>query len=613
MDWGLAKLVGRPEAPGVDQPSPVHLKPDELDRTVAGTVKGTPQYMSPEQAAGDVEHQDERTDIYALGAVLYESLTYQPPYVGADASAVVEMVKLDTPVPPRQRAPEREIPEELEDICLRAMAREPWRRFASARELADEIERYLEGSRERDRRRHEARRRVTAAKDTALRYTALTRSASELARDAQAAARRLKGWEPLDHKETIWELEDRASAAAEAAADAYGEAVHLYTEALAWDASDHEAREGLAALYYAKFVEAEARRDVTEARTYRALLEQYQDEKYATLLRGDGGLRLVTDPPGVTCQVFTFQESGRRLIAMPSGTIGPTPVSIAPLAMGSYLLVPSGPGIAPTRVPFAVQRCATAKVSVRLRAVGEIPDGYCLISAGPFVAGGDPLAYGSEPRRVIELPDFALARFPVTCAEYLVFINALEREEAQRRVPRSEPRGGWYWEPGADGRYQLPVKDREGVAWDARWPVWGVSYDDAEAYCAWAADTTRLHVRLPTDLEWEKAARGADGRPFPWGNAFDPTFTKMWSSRPGKKGIEPVGTFPTDESVYGVRDLAGGIQEWVDAYTDKEANIRVRMGGSWRVSAHSCRAACRYGWPPEAVYPDLGFRLAVSL
>ena len=284
--------------------------------------------------------------------------------------------------------------------------------------------------------------------------------------------------------------------------------------------------------------------------------------------------------------------------------------------MGSYLLVPAGPGIAPGPVPFMVERCATARVSIRLRAAAEIPDGFCLISAGPFVSGGDPLAFGAALRRVVELPDFALARYPVTCAEYLSFVNALaavDPEGAQRRVPRSEPRGGWYWEPGASGRYALPLSDRGGVAWDPRWPVTGVSFDDAVAYADWVAEVTRLQVRLPTDLEWEKAARGADGRSFPWGNAFDPTFCKMWSSRPGKKGIEPIGTFPTDESVYGVRDLAGGVQDWVDAYTDREANIRVRMGGSWRVSAHACRAACRYGWPPEAVYPDLGFRLALSL
>ena len=615
MDWGLAKLVGRPEPTGAD-PKAVSVRLDDLDQTHAGTVKGTPQYMSPEQASGDVEHQDERTDIYALGAVLYETLTFHPPYVGGDASEVVQRVKEETPTPPRDKAPEREIPGEVEDICMRAMAREPWRRFASARELADEIERYLEGSREKERRRHEARRRVTAAQDTALRYAALTQSATDLAREAESSARRLKGWEPLEHKEAIWELEDRASAAAEAAADAYGEAVHLYTEALAWDAGDRDAREGLAALYYAKFLEAEDRRDSRESRTYRALLEQYQDERYATLLRGDGGLRIVTDPPAVTCQVFTHQESGRRLMAMPSGTIGPTPVSIQQLAMGSYLLVASAEGFAEVRVPFIVERCATARVSIRMRGPTEIPEGYCRVPAGPFVSGGDPLAFGSPPRATVELPDFAIARFPVTCAEYLEFVNALaehDPEEAQRRVPRSEPRGGWYWSPGPDGTFALPMSDREGVAWDPRWPATGITFHDALAYAEWAAATTRLPLRLPTDLEWEKAARGVDGRIFPWGNAFDPTFCKMWSSRPGKKGIEPIGTFPTDESVYGVRDLAGGAQEWVDAFTDREANIRVRMGGSWRVSANACRCACRYGWPPDVVYPDIGVRLALSL
>jgi len=77
-------------------------------------------------------------------------------------------------------------------------------------------------------------------------------------------------------------------------------------------------------------------------------------------------------------------------------------------------------------------------------------------------------------------------------------------------------------------------------------------------------------------------------------------------------GDGPMSEF-LDRHGDGVRDLAGGAQDWVDAFTDREANIRVRMGGSWRVSAHACRCACRYGWPPDVVYPDLGFRLAMSL
>ena len=120
-----------------------------------------------------------------------------------------------------------------------------------------------------------------------------------------------------------------------------------------------------------------------------------------------------------------------------------------------------------------------------------------------------PLAFGSPPRQVIDLPDFAIARFGVTCAQYLAFIQALalrDPAEAQSRVPRSEPRGGWYWEPDREGRFSLPTRDREGVAWDPRWPVTGVGYDDALAYCAWYGELTHLPIRYDAYVQGSGAS-----------------------------------------------------------------------------------------------------------
>jgi len=131
------------------------------------------------------------------------------------------------------------------------------------------------------------------------------------------------------------------------------------------------------------------------------------------------------------------------------------------------------------------------------------------------------------------------------------------------------------WEPDpciieGEARKIFPIED--GCLW--RVPVMLVTWFDARAYCAWRTrqrgSASAAPLRLPTEAEWEKAARGVDGRFYPWGDRFDPTFCLMRESRPFMIQPEPVGTFPVDESPYGVRDMAGGMREWVgDIFGDK--------------------------------------------
>jgi serine/threonine-protein kinase len=138
----------------------------------------------------------------------------------------------------------------------------------------------------------------------------------------------------------------------------------------------------------------------------------------------------------------------------------------------------------------------------------------------------------------------------------------------------------------------------------------GVSFFDAEMYAAWLAKKEGRPYRLPTEHEWEKAARGADGRFFPWGNGFDPSFCKMALSRPGRPQPEPVGSFPVDESVYGMRDAAGAIREWCDSFFDPGRETRTLRGGAWYFNPHYCRLAFRHGYLPHIVFTNFGFRLA---
>ncbi len=152
MDWGLARLIGQPDAvaardgDGADPSSLVApAGADRPLRTLAGAVLGTPSYMSPEQARGEIGRIDRRSDIYSLGAILYELLTLQPPFSGETLIEVVQQVAFGALVPPSARGCEREIPHELEVVVLKAMSRRVRDRYEQVEQLRSEIAAYLEG------------------------------------------------------------------------------------------------------------------------------------------------------------------------------------------------------------------------------------------------------------------------------------------------------------------------------------------------------------------------------------------------------------------------------------------------------------------------------------
>jgi len=144
MDWGLAKVLGQQEAQtdaehGVDHPL------DRTELTLQGAVMGTPNYMPPEQAAGKIDQLDKRSDIYSLGAILYEILTLALPHIGESLAELLDQVTQGRLVPPTERAPWRKIPWELEAVVLRAMAREQADRYPTVEAMHADIKAYLEG------------------------------------------------------------------------------------------------------------------------------------------------------------------------------------------------------------------------------------------------------------------------------------------------------------------------------------------------------------------------------------------------------------------------------------------------------------------------------------
>jgi serine/threonine-protein kinase len=164
LDWGIAKISGQEDTAASSTSMPaISADVVDTDQTAAGAVLGTPGYMAPEQLRGEVEHVDERSDVYSLGAILFEVLTLLPLHERSSTQSLVESTLGGADAHAAQRAPLREVPPELEDICLKATATEAAERYQSVRDLQGDISRYLDGDRDLARRRELAEQHAAAA------------------------------------------------------------------------------------------------------------------------------------------------------------------------------------------------------------------------------------------------------------------------------------------------------------------------------------------------------------------------------------------------------------------------------------------------------------------
>ncbi len=642
-DWGIAKLLAHEleSEPGtaVSEPS---FDPD--DHTAIGSVLGTLGYMAPEQTRGEWEEVDRRADLFALGVILYESLCGRHPFRSASGSSREEVqraVQHEEPPLPRTLAPG--CPLVLEGLCCALLAKKKEDRPDSAESVATEIEAFLEGAKEKERRRREAAALAGRARAPLERHERLGEERRKLIEEANAKRNAMRSWEPVEAKRAAWQLEDRAAQLETARARVLAEAMELYQQALAHDPVSPEARAGLADLYWSQAREAETMRDEPRRIYYESMVRDHDGGRYAALLSADAHVSLTSDPPGAEVLAYRYVEVDRTLRPVEERHLGVTPVREARFAPGTYLLVLRHPGARDVRYPLMARRGDHQQGHVNLYSDAEIGADFIYVPGGASYLGGDEEARGQPLQRTqVQVEDFAIARFPVTFGEYLAFLNQLQASDpaaCRRRLP-----------VGKDGR--MPVKQDEGGQWVLDYedlveglgrkfcpPELGnciammpLSWYDARAYAAWRGARDGLSLRLPSEAEFEKAARGVDERIYPWGNRFDATFAKMRESRPGFSQAEAVGAFPLDESPYGVRDLGGGMAAWVadvhgelcadaaDAASEPPegsplelAGERVHRGGSWLVSAEGCRSATRVRYFGSFRPSECGMRLARSL
>ena len=606
IDWGLAKILDNDSGSLPDDDN----VPYSGSSTASGTITGTPQYMSPEATEGKPDLLTPRSDVYGLGAVLYEILTWQPAYPDLGFVPTVMRVRQNLFEPPGQRAPHQNISPALEELCLQAMHRDPTQR-PLAKELADELGRVLEGAKERERRTAEAKARVRAGRQAMDRWKTMKVELQTAETEAKRLAKEVPPWAPAPDKAPIWALEDRVSELKIEAVSAFEEAEADFLRALGEVPDDREARSALASLYFARFGEAERARDSEGQRYYRRLVARYDDGVWQRVLEGNGSLEITSAPDAVAVSLAPYETRLRVMRPAETKLLGPTPVARFEIPIGSYLLTFHRPGERDVLRPVLIGRTEAVTVHVELPPAAQVGDDYILVPNGPAILGGDPVAHGAFERKVVDVPTFAIARFPVTCDEYLAFLNdlaATDVDQAKRHVPRARAQEGYYWSFDAHvRRFRYPDRTPGGQEWTGLLPVNGVSFDDALAYAAWCRARTGAQVRLPTEREWEKAARGVDGRFFPWGDQFDPTFCKMKESRRATyPEPEPVGAFMTDASPYGVRDMAGSIRELCVSEPGDEPVVR---GGCWSDTGLFCRVAFRHVTQRSFVNTGLGFRL----
>jgi len=249
----------------------------------------------------------------------------------------------------------------------------------------------------------------------------------------------------------------------------------------------------------------------------------------------------------------------------------------------------------PSPTPLPMREIKPPQPEARPAEGGKAPSDMVFIPSGEAIVGsseeeinrmaqrqGVDLAelMDEKPKRQVFVKGFFIDKYEVTQAQYKKFVDATGHK------PPLNWEGNTY--PAGKGEH----------------PVVFVSWEDAKAYCEWAGK------RLPTGEEWEKAARGSEGRVYPWGNEYGGEKVNLVNA--GRGDTAPVGEYKGDLSPYEVHDMGGNVSEWTSSWYDSDKNSYILKGGSWYNEIYTARGAQRTAGLPEYRLNIVGFRCAKS-
>lgn len=340
--------------------------------------------------------------------------------------------------------------------------------------------------------------------------------------------------------------------------------------------------------------------------------------------------------PDTRLSIANVEVDGTRRLEREPIEIRGTTHEVSP---GSYVVIARA-GDREVRLPIAVR--AGEQLPIALNVPTTIPKGFAYVPAGRFLVGtADERARRSflstVPLHVARTGPYLISKRETTFAEWLEFLDALPTSERDRHLPKSSSGAeisGRVAVEKRDGKWVLilqptarqyvaregePVRyvdraTRSEQRWD-RLPVIGVSLEDSRAFARWLDQTGRVpHARPCTEVEWERAARGADDREFPHGDVLRPdeaNFDETYGKKPNAFGPDEVGSYPASRSPFAIDDMAGNAFEWVvPTLSTDQAAIR---GGTFYFGALTARLTNRNTVEPTARSVQVGIRMCADV